>query len=149
VAAPARDGGVLELAGRVLIPGLLLAAVAGVACRGDRNAGSDLPIPGENGSRLTVEVLNASGKPGLAKIGTRVLRRAGIDVVAFGNARDSAGGLDSTRVVVRRGDRAIGERVRRALGVGRVVIQLDSARLLDASVFLGGDFTPSRLEFHP
>lgn len=124
-------------------------AVAGVACRGDRNAGSDLPIPGEHGPHLTVEVLNASGKPGLAKIGTRVLRRAGIDVVAFGNARDSAGGLDSTRVVVRRGDRAIGERVRRALGVGRVVIQLDSARLLDASVFLGGDFTSPRLEFHP
>jgi hypothetical protein len=123
----------------------------GGACRGDRNAASGLPIPGENGPRLTVEVLNASGKPGLAKIGTRLLRRAGIDVVAFGNARDSVGGgtLDSTRVVVRRGGTAVADRIRRALGVGRVVVQLDSARLLDASVFLGVDFAPPRLEFHP
>ena len=100
---------------------------------------------------MTVEVLNATGKPGLAKIGTRLLRRARIDVVAFGNAPDSGRGgtLDSTRVIVRRGDAAVGERIRRALGVGRVVVQLDSARLLDASVFLGVDFAPTRLEFHP
>ncbi len=71
---------------------------------------------------MTVEVLNASGTPGLAKVGTRMLRRAGIEEV--------------------------GRRVRRALGLGRVVVQLDSARLLDASVLLGADFAP-RLEFHP
>jgi len=103
--------------------------VAGAACRGDRNAASGLPIPGENGARVTVEMLNATGKPGLAKVGTRLLRRASIDVVAFGNAPDSVGGgtLDSTRIVV----------------------QLDSGRLLDASVFLGVDFAPTGLEFHP
>ena len=130
---------------------MVLGAIAGAACRGDRNAASALPIPGENGPRLTVEVLNASGKPGLAKIGTRLLRRASIDVVAFGNAPASGGGatLDSTRVVVRRGGPPVGDRIRRALGVGRVVVQLDSARLLDASVFLGVDFAPPRLEFHP
>ena len=96
-------------------------------------------------------MLNATGKPGLAKIGTRLLRRARIDVVAFRNAPDSIRGgiLDSTRVVVRRGDSGVGERIRRALGVGRVSVQLDSARLLDASVFLGVDFAPTRLEFHP
>lgn len=103
---------------------------------------------------MTVEVLNASGKPGLAKLATRVLRRAGIDVVTFGNAPATAGTLDATRIVVRRGTAAVGERVRRALGVdlgvgvGRVVVALDSSRLLDASVLLGRDFAP-RLEFHP
>lgn len=96
-------------------------------------------------------MLNATGTPGLAKIATRLLRRARIDVVAFGNAPDSVHGgiLDSTRVIVRRGDAAVGERIRRALGVGRVLVRLDSARLLDASVFLGVDFAPTRLEFHP
>ena len=130
---------------------MVLTAATGAGCRGDRNAASGLPIPGQNGTRITVEVLNASGKPGLAKVGTRLLRRASIDVVAFGNAPDSVGGgtLDSTRVVVRRGGPAVGMRIRRALGVGRVVVQLDSARLLDASVFLGADFAPTRLEFHP
>lgn len=95
-----------------------------------------------------MEVLNASAKPGLARVGTRVLRRAGIDVVAFGNAAEG-GTLDSTRIVVRRGGAEVGKRVRAALGVGRVVVQLDTARLLDASVFLGVDFAPTGLEFHP
>lgn len=97
-------------------------------------------------------MLNASAKPGLARVGTRVLRRAGIDVLTFGNAAGSTGEtgvLDSTRIVVRRGGSEVGRRVRAALGVGRVVIQLDSARLLDASVLLGADFPPARLEFHP
>lgn len=95
-----------------------------------------------------VEVLNASAKPGLARAGTRLLRRAGIDVVNFGNAPASIGRLDSTRILVRRGDLSAGERVRRAMKVGKVVFRPDSTKLLDVSVLLGADFTP-RLEFHP
>src|SRR5207302_1581751 len=87
----------------------------------------------------TVEVLNASGTPGLAKVGTRMLRRAGIDVLTYGNAPETVGALDSTRIVVRRGTEEVGRRVRRALGLGRVVVQLDSARLLDASVLRAPD----------
>lgn len=136
----------MELAGRLLIA----CTAALVACRGERGAAGDsLPVPGEAGARITVEVLNASGKPGLARIGTRVLRRAGIDVLTFGNAPEALERLDSTRIVVRRGGSNVGKRVRAALGVGRVVIQPDSARLLDASVLLGADFAPTRLEFHP
>ena len=119
-----------------------------VACHGDRSERDALPVPGADRPRVTVEVLNASGTSGLAKAGTRVLRRAGIDVLAYGNAPEALGRLDSTRIVVRRGTEAVGQRVRRALGRGRVVVQLDSARLLDASVLLGADFAP-RPEFHP
>src|SRR2546425_12523208 len=99
---------------------------------------------------VTVEVLNASGTPGLAKVGTRMLRRAGIDVLTYGNAPETGRGeaLDSTRIVVRRGTEEVGGRVRRALGLGRVGVRLGSARLPDASVLLGADFAP-RLEFHP
>lgn len=81
-------------------------------------------------------------------MGTRLLRRAGIDVLSFGNAGAALGTLDSTRIVVRRGVPAVGERVRKALGMGRVVVALDSSMLLDASVLLGADFAP-RVEFHP
>ncbi len=130
---------------RLALSALLLGAAA---CRGDAAAGRTLPIPGDGGDRLTVEVLNASGKAGLARSGTRVLRQAGIDVVFFGNAPAAVAVLDSTRIVVRRGTSAAGERIRRALGVGRVTAQLDSTKLLDASVFLGADFAP-RLQFHP
>ena len=63
-----------------------------------------------------------------------------MDVVYFGNASES--GLDSTRIIVRRGAQKVGERVRAALGQGRVEVQLDSAKLLDVSVLLGLDFHP-------
>jgi hypothetical protein len=69
-------------------------------------------------------------------------------VVGVGNAPDAIGRLDSTRIVVRRGDASVGERLRRALGVGTVRLGIDSTRLLDASVLLGADFTPP-VEFHP
>ena len=126
---------------------LLSVLLALLACRSDRSGRQAFPIPGERGSGVTVEVLNASGRAGLARVGTRVLRQAGIDVVAFGNA-PTGQQLDSTQIVVRRGDTATGERVREALRVGRVLVQLDSTRLLDASVLLGADFAP-RLDFHP
>lgn len=119
-----------------------------LACGPDRGGARAFPIPGERGERITVEVLNASGRPGLARSGVRMLRRAGIDVVGFGNAAASVGHLDSTRILVRRGDAAVGERVREALGVGRVVAEPDATLLLDVSVLLGADFRP-RPELHP
>ena len=118
------------------------------ACGGGTPANT---IPGDRGPALTVEVLNASGRAGDARVGTRLLRRAGIDVVYFGNASDPSG-LDSTRIIVRRGAAKAGERVRAALGVGRVEVQFDSGRLLDVSVLLGADFSPSAkgsVDFHP
>ncbi|HET8713671.1 MAG TPA: LytR C-terminal domain-containing protein [Gemmatimonadales bacterium] len=109
------------------------------------------PTPGDRGPAVTVEVLNANGRAGDARVGTRILRRSGIDVVYFGNAGEST--LDSTRIIVRRGSASVGEKVREALGQGRIEIQLDSSKLLDVSVLLGADFAPSParagLEFHP
>jgi hypothetical protein len=134
----------LERARRALI--VLVAALG--ACRGDRAGATAFPIPGDQGAPITVEVLNAGAKSGLAKTGSRLLRRAGIDVVAFGNAPSALGTLDSTRIVIRRPPAAVGERIRDVLGWGRVVVELDSARLVDASVLLGADFAP-RVAFHP
>ena len=127
---------------KVLLAILLLAACSGGSPDGH-------PIPGDRGPAITVEVLNASGKAGEARVGTRLLRRAGIDVVFFGNA--AASGLDSTRIIVRRGDTKPAERVRAALGQGRIEVQLDSSKLLDVSVLLGADFSASNssLDFHP
>lgn len=118
------------------------------ACGGD--SGQTRPIPGDRGAAITVEVLNANGRAGDARVGTRLLRREGIDVVYFGNATE--GTLDSTRIIVRRGSAEVGEKVRKALGRGRVEIQLDSTKLLDVSVLLGADFASSpgsSLDFHP
>ncbi len=119
-----------------------------VGCGG--SAPQSHPIPGDKGAAITVEVLNASGRSGEARVGTRLLRHAGIDVVYFGNAAES--GLDSTRIIVRRGTTQAAERVRAALGQGRIEVDLDSARLLDVSVLLGADFATAAhrsVDFHP
>lgn len=127
-----------------MIVGLLALA----AC----HRGDDRPafgVPGEGGPRIVVEVLNTTGQVGLARTGTRVLRRAGIDVVSYGNALDTDR-VDSTRILVRRGDRRAGERVRRALNAGTIVMQPDSSRLVDVSVLLGADFAArAPVELHP
>ena len=146
MALGAGNGGILERLGRGLIAALAVAA----ACRAGTRAAGSTVVPGDGSAapRVTVAVLNASGRPGLARIGTRVLRDAGIDVLTFGNGADPKGPLDSTRILVRRGPASVGERIRRALKVGKVVMDPDSTLLLDASVLLGADFSP-RLPLHP
>lgn len=95
--------------------------------------------------RVTVEVLNATNRAGLARTATRRLRRRGLDVVYFGNA-DAA--MDSTRVIVRRGDPERGRAVREALGGGRILLQPDTLRRVDVSVILGLDYRAERT-WHP
>jgi hypothetical protein len=89
------------------------------------------------GHRVTVEVLNGTGRSGVARAATRMLRRQGLDVVFFGNADGAA---DSTRVIVRGGDPARGRRVWQALGAGRIVVEPDPLRRVDVTVILGPDF---------
>lgn len=108
-------------------------------------AGHAYAIPsGED--RTVVEVLNASGRSGMARAATRVLRRAGVDVVYFGNA--SLDSLDSTVVVVRRGDPARAAAVAELLGTVRTRSDLDTTRRVDATVLIGRDFSPGG-GYHP
>ncbi len=86
-----------------------------------------------------VEVLNATDRRGLARLGTRLLRERGVDVIHFGTADTT---LDTTLVLVRRGDEDAGERVARALGIGRVGSRPDTLLRVDVSVLLGRDFSP-------
>lgn len=107
-------------------------------------AGHAFAIPsGED--RLTAEVFNGTNRAGLARAATRELRRAGIDVVLFGNAEAPA---DSTRLLVRRGRPGAAERVREALATGVVETRIDSLRRVDVTVILGPDYRPPA-GFHP
>ncbi len=152
--------GVLEQPkGRVVVVGLIaLGIVLGALAQwvrlvrarteGPRVAAARArPVPGER-DRIVVEVLNASGETGLARAATARLRDAGLDVVYYGSEAGPA--LDSTEVVLRRGEVAAAERVRRALGGGRVRAVPDAARLVDVTVRLGRDFgAPSRPPGNP
>lgn len=139
----------MERAGRfVLSTAITLAVVAAAALwigRDNDGSGTEAVIPGE-GNRVVVEVLNATTADGLAREVTRRLRRAGIDVVGYGSARDSS--LDSTTIVVRRGDSTAARQVRQALGLGRIAVNHDPRLLLDASVLIGPDLARA-LGFHP
>jgi calcineurin-like phosphoesterase len=101
-------------------------------------------VPGPKG-RVIVEVLNGTGRQGAARTATRMLRGKGLDVVFLGNA-DSLS--DSTRVVVRRGERAPAGYIAQVLGAGRIIVETDTFRRVDISVILGADFRPS-LPLHP
>jgi hypothetical protein len=139
----------LERVGRrVLIAAAALAVMAAAVLwflRKGGGAGGQTVIPGET-EAVVVEVLNATTADGLAREVARRLRREGIDVVDYGSARDSL--LDSTTIVVRRGDSTVALRVRRALGLGRITVDLDPRLLLDASVLVGPDLARA-LGFHP
>jgi hypothetical protein len=150
MAAPARDGGVLERPaltwGRGAVAVLGVVAVAVLAWRlavHRAGAGTAHAIPGER-VPYAVEVLNATDVDGLARAVTLHLREQGIDVVFYGTA-DSAVG-DTTLIVVRGADTKAGDVVRDVLGVGRVLVDPDPRLLLDVSVFLGRDAAASH---HP
>lgn len=112
--------------------------------RGDVVPGHAWAVP-SGPDRSIVEVMNGTPTAGLARVGTRLLRRHGIDVIFFGNA-DST--VDSTLIIIRRGDPARAAAIRKALGAGIVRVAIDTLRRVDATVVLGGDFKGPR-EIHP
>jgi 2-keto-3-deoxy-L-rhamnonate aldolase RhmA len=115
--------------------------VVAARSRRDRVEGHAYAIPSAE-DRIIVEVLNGTSRAGLARTATRLLRQRGLDVVFFGSA-DSASRTDSTRIIVRRGQRGAAEIVGQALGTGRIEIELDTLRRVDVSVILGADYQPS------
>jgi hypothetical protein len=68
-----------------------------------------------------------------------VLRRAGFDVIYYGTANDR---VDTTVVLIRRGEPRLGEWASGALGAGVVRGGADSTRRLDLTVMLGPDWRP-------
>ncbi|HEV8598418.1 MAG TPA: LytR C-terminal domain-containing protein [Gemmatimonadales bacterium] len=89
--------------------------------------------------RVVVEVLNGTGKRGLARVATRVLRQAGFDVVYFGTA---GAPVALTQALARRGDSAAAARVASALGATRVGVATDTLLRVDVTVLLGDDYRP-------
>ena len=94
--------------------------------------------------RVVVEVLNGTDRSGLARVGARELRKGGFDVVYLATAP----AVDSTIVLVRRGELEAGQRVRKLLGAGKVKLARDSTRHVDISVILGPDYRVPA-EIHP
>jgi hypothetical protein len=102
-----------------------------------RPGGLAWPVPGTE-IPITAEVLNGTDRARLARLGARILREKGIDVISTGNAKPAA----VTRIIIRRGSRESAHAVRRALGLGVVDSAPDSLLRLDVTIILGDDFHP-------
>jgi len=89
--------------------------------------------------RVRVQVLNASGRPGLAREATRVLRDRGFDVKEFGNGQGFP--PDTSIVLDRVGRIEVARQVADAVGIRRVATRPDSNLYLDATVVLGRDWS--------
>jgi hypothetical protein len=97
------------------------------------------------GTRIKVEVLNATKTKGLARRATLFLRDRGFDVVGSGtNAEQRA----ATVVYDRSGHPDWAARVGRAMSAP-VVTQRDSSRYLDVTVILGANWRAPAQPFHP
>jgi len=97
------------------------------------------PLP-RIGERVRVEVLNAGGEQGVARIATDELRSLGFDVVYFGNAETFD--AEMSAVVDRVGRLEAARAVANALGIRNVRSEPDTSLYLDTTVRLGRDWVP-------
>lgn len=99
-------------------------------------SGDAIPSPGT--PRITVEVRNAGGVDGMARIATDRLRDAGFDVVGVGNATrfDQAASV----VIDRVGRPETASDVARTLGIDSVRSNPDPNLFVDVTVRLGSDW---------
>jgi hypothetical protein len=137
--------------GRIIIVFLILCAVGWIgwqiwawrAGSGESYAPDDARAP--EGTRIKVEVLNATKTKGLARRATSYLRDRGFDVVGSGNVVEQR----STTIVYDRSSHSDWARlVARAMNAP-VVERPDSSRYLDVTVLIGADWRPPSLPFHP
>jgi hypothetical protein len=127
---------------RIVASVLAFAGLVTVAWRathrgGEASAESGLERTWQSLPRIvTVEVHNGGGTPGAARDAALRLRRARLDVVAWGNApvnlRDTTTG--QVRVLVRRGDTTGTGRVAEVFGNVEVIEAPDPRRLVDLTV---------------
>jgi hypothetical protein len=121
-----------------------------------RNPGTKLPLPASaaplpdpkwaTGTRITVEVLNATKVRGLARRAAITLRDHGFDVVSTGTNRDP---FDSTQVLDRTGHREWAVRAAKAMGGATVLVRPDSSRDVDLTVLIGASWRPPSQPFYP
>ncbi|HMA03507.1 MAG: LytR C-terminal domain-containing protein [Gemmatimonas sp.] len=115
--------------------------------RQDATPASSLQEPRwAGGTRITVEVLNATKVRGLARRAALTLRDQGFDVVSTGTNRDP---FDSTQVLDRTGHREWALRAARAMGGATVLVRPDSSRDVDLTVLIGASWRPPSQPFYP
>jgi hypothetical protein len=99
-----------------------------------------------DGVRIRVQVLNTTGKHGLARRATRLLRDQGFDVVDMGNGTPA---LDTTIVLDRSGHPEWAAAIAKVIKPAVSRTERDSSRYLDVTVLLGNSWSPPPQPFNP
>jgi hypothetical protein len=143
----------------VLVGVLIGSMVIGLIGKRAGSSGDDVPAAADGdraapkataarpSERVRVEVLNASGVPGLARRGTEVLRDGGFDVVSYGNAPGFA--PDTSLVLDRIGRMELARSVADAIRIPRVYARPDSNVYVDVTVVLGRDWAAENQDEPP
>jgi hypothetical protein len=137
--------------GRIILVFLILCGIGWIVAQllalrpgqGESYAPEDARAP--EGTRIKVEVLNATRTKGLARRATLYLRDRGFDVVGSGNVSEQR---TATVVYDRSSHPEWARLVGRAMNAP-VVARPDSSRYLDVTVLLGANWRPPPLPFHP
>ncbi len=114
--------------------------------RKERNPQAERVVQVPDSVRIRVEVINTTTQRGLGRRAMFFLRDQGFDVVRYASGSPPR---DSSQIVDRSGHREWADLVAKALGVSRVVVDVDSTRYLDVSVLLGRDWRPPAKPFYP
>ena len=95
--------------------------------------------------KIQLNVLNASGEPGIASKTRNHLRQLGFDVVEIGNYDMM---IDSTIIIDRLGDNISSYKLSKAIGLNENKIEtvIDSSLYLRATLVLGKDFSNLRVK---
>lgn len=137
--------------GRMIVAALLVVALGWLGWSQWKEHKAEVALYGPadarapEGTRIKVEVLNATKTRGLARRATRYLRDRGFDVVGMGTAAEQR---DSTIVLDRSSHPEWAFLVGRAMRA-KVAAQPDTSRYLDVTVILGADWTPPSKPFYP
>lgn len=114
---------------------------------GDEQAGAPPARIVPEGTRIRVEVMNATTTRGLARRASFYLRDLGFDVVDF---RTTGERRDTTLVLDRSGHPEWAALAAKAIGGGaRVEARPDSSRYLDLTILLGASWRPPAQPFYP
>jgi hypothetical protein len=92
------------------------------------------------GHKVTVEVLNTTTAPGIARVARDVVRHGGLDVVYFGSAEAKLRGRAQSEVLVRRGDTTGVGRIIEVIGPVVVTDAPDRSRDVDLTLLIGTDY---------
>jgi len=84
-----------------------------------------------------IEVLNGTGKPGLAMETAVVLRRMGIDVLIVGDAEHY--GYKQSLLIDRKGNPGLLKKLSHLTGCRRILTQIQERPLIDATLIIGDD----------